>query len=206
MLTILEARVGVEPTNGGFADLSLRPLGYRAETMKYSETGVCLSVVARSPADLAGSHGHDLRFADEARGFLGRRGADIKSRAPLEARHFGELGNDLDMPVIMLVRFLANRRSVNHQVVSRPVENHIEARKVVLEHLGKPRIDQALMILERRSVLLRQNPHLKRKARRVRGKRHKQFRFANHAHARLLLLPDHVAENAALLIDVIVAR
>jgi hypothetical protein len=27
---VVEARVGFEPTNGGFADLSLRPLGYRA--------------------------------------------------------------------------------------------------------------------------------------------------------------------------------
>jgi hypothetical protein len=27
---MLEARVGFEPTDGGFADLSLRPLGYRA--------------------------------------------------------------------------------------------------------------------------------------------------------------------------------
>ena len=26
----LEAREGFEPSNGGFADLSLRPLGYRA--------------------------------------------------------------------------------------------------------------------------------------------------------------------------------
>lgn len=29
----LEARVGFEPTNGGFADLSLGPLGYRAEIL-----------------------------------------------------------------------------------------------------------------------------------------------------------------------------
>jgi hypothetical protein len=28
---LLEARVGFEPTNGGFADLSLGPLGYRAK-------------------------------------------------------------------------------------------------------------------------------------------------------------------------------
>ncbi len=43
----LEARVGFEPTNGGFADLSLRPLGYRAGNHDYSETGDNLSVGAR---------------------------------------------------------------------------------------------------------------------------------------------------------------
>src|SRR6266478_4468720 len=32
-LKSLEARVGFEPTNGGFADLSLGPLGYRAESL-----------------------------------------------------------------------------------------------------------------------------------------------------------------------------
>ena len=43
----LEARVGFEPTDGGFADLSLRPLGYRAEVKEYSETAACLSVLNR---------------------------------------------------------------------------------------------------------------------------------------------------------------
>jgi hypothetical protein len=44
----LEARVGFEPTNGGFADLSLGPLGYRAELLsiaKLAQTpGVAASV------------------------------------------------------------------------------------------------------------------------------------------------------------------
>jgi hypothetical protein len=43
----LEARVGFEPTNGGFADLSLRPLGYRAGVKEYNETAIELSVPAQ---------------------------------------------------------------------------------------------------------------------------------------------------------------
>jgi hypothetical protein len=137
--------VGFEPTDGGFADLSLRPLGYRAGVKKYSETGIHLSVAApiekilklregqsffRDPSaaanagdnlsldgenyiagpcvGLARRHGHDLRFADETGGFLGRRGTDVESGTPLEARDFGELGNDLDMPVVMFAGFLAD--------------------------------------------------------------------------------------------------
>jgi hypothetical protein len=43
---MLEARVGFEPTNGGFADLSLRPLGYRAKETDYSEIAPLLSGAA----------------------------------------------------------------------------------------------------------------------------------------------------------------
>src|SRR5689334_10503694 len=35
----LEARVGFEPTNGGFADLSLGPLGYRATAVIITKLG-----------------------------------------------------------------------------------------------------------------------------------------------------------------------
>ncbi len=42
----MEARVGFEPTDGGFADLSLRPLGYRAGCNEYNETRIELSVVS----------------------------------------------------------------------------------------------------------------------------------------------------------------
>ena len=38
MAEILEARVGFEPTNGGFADLSLGPLGYRAEPLSIANS------------------------------------------------------------------------------------------------------------------------------------------------------------------------
>ena len=37
--------MGFEPTDGGFADLSLRPLGYRAGTKKYIQIPFYLSVL-----------------------------------------------------------------------------------------------------------------------------------------------------------------
>ena len=44
--TSLEARVGFEPTNGGFADLSLGPLGYRAELLSIAKLAQALGVTA----------------------------------------------------------------------------------------------------------------------------------------------------------------
>ena len=44
----LEARVGYEPTNGGFADLSLGPLGYRAELLSIAKLAQPLGVTGGS--------------------------------------------------------------------------------------------------------------------------------------------------------------
>jgi hypothetical protein len=53
--------------------------------------------------------GYQAGVAQEARGFLRGRGTNIEPRAPLESGHLGELGHDLDMPVVMFVSLFADR-------------------------------------------------------------------------------------------------
>ncbi len=43
----LEARVGFEPTNGGFADLSLGPLGYRAKLFSIAKTSTSVRALQK---------------------------------------------------------------------------------------------------------------------------------------------------------------
>ncbi len=44
--------MGFEPTNGGFADLSLGPLGYRAEARQYIEKRWSMSVARAEYEDI----------------------------------------------------------------------------------------------------------------------------------------------------------
>src|SRR5450759_606180 len=62
---------------------------------------------------LARRRGHQPRISKEARGFFRRRGTNVEPRAPLESGHFGELRNDLDVPVVVFVGLFADRRGMN---------------------------------------------------------------------------------------------
>src|SRR5882672_8788467 len=96
----LEARVGFEPTNGGFADLSLGPLGYRAESLSIANPPGLSGRRNRrqhlpSLLFLSGRRRSNFRLAQEACRFFRRRGIDVKAGAPLKPRHFGQLRDDL---------------------------------------------------------------------------------------------------------------
>src|SRR4029077_1287190 len=121
----LEARVGFEPTNGGFADLSLGPLGYRAEPLSIANlldlSGNLRATLLRRRLLFLRDRGN-LCFAQEPRRFFRRCWIDVKARAPFKTGHFGQLRNDLDMPVIVIVDFFTDRRGVNHEIEGGPVQ------------------------------------------------------------------------------------
>src|SRR5438067_3771789 len=183
----LEAPGGFEPPNNGFAVRCLttwlrrrepgkkncwsgkrdsnpppRPWQGRALPLSYS----------RKPAPdcttpskaLARSSGRV--FAQGGGGVLGRHGVDEEAAAPLVARHVGELGNDLEVPVEVLERAVAQRRRVQHEIEGRAVEHAIHAPQELAEQLGQsPQLLHA-GLLERGAMASRQDPRLEGKARR----------------------------------------
>src|SRR5579864_2647862 len=63
-------------------------------------------------------HLHEyLCFAQESCGFLGRRRINVKTGAPFKTGHFRQLGNNFDVPVIVIVNLFTDGRGVNHEIV-----------------------------------------------------------------------------------------
>src|SRR5713101_4034880 len=150
------------------------------------------------------SRGDRVCFAQKARGFFRRRWIDVEARAPLEAGDLRELGNNLNVPVIVVVGLFTDRRGMDHQIISGTVQNRVETQQRILHHPRQRRIDGALIVLEGRAVDLRQNPHLKRKPRRIRGEGDEMLVVADYPYAGVLLLADDVAEDAAFFLVVVV--
>src|ERR1019366_5377546 len=62
------------------------------------------------------------RFPQKPRGFLRRRRIDVKPRPPFESRHLGQLGHDLQVPVVVRQRRFLHGRAVHNEIVRRPLQ------------------------------------------------------------------------------------
>src|SRR5579863_7110684 len=76
----------------------------------------------------------NLRFTQKSCRLFRRSRVDVEPRTPLESRDFGQLGNDLDVPVIVVVDLFADRRRVNHKIVRGAVEHDVQAHQRVFQH------------------------------------------------------------------------
>src|ERR1700676_4864940 len=130
------------------------PLGYRASILNYienlhhvsGESAHIYAIVARKvslPAprcirlNSLFDGFFDLGFPQESRSLFRRRRVDVKACAPLKARHLGQFGNDFDVPMVMIVDLFPDRRSVDHEVVSRAVQHRVHAHQGVFQHVGQ---------------------------------------------------------------------
>src|SRR6266576_2014789 len=88
----------------GFADLSLGPLGYRAESLSIAN----LAELPGHPQQrrirqvlLFLGHRENFCLAQKSRRFFRGCWIDIKARAPFKARDLCQLRNNFDVPVVV---------------------------------------------------------------------------------------------------------
>src|ERR1700722_8159168 len=60
------------------------------------------------------------------------RGIDPETSSPFESRRLGQLGHELDVPVVVIVSRILRRRSVDHQVIRRIIQYPVGSAHQVL--------------------------------------------------------------------------
>src|SRR6202521_605965 len=161
-------------------------------------------VKARLAGDYhVGSPHFPARLAQKLRGLFGRCGVDIETGSPFKSRRLGQFGHEFNVPVVILVGWILRRRRVHDQVVRWIVEyavrfhqKELERFREILEHVRR-------RVLKRRLVALGENPGFKGKPRSIRSESQKIFVLSHHSDTAVSFLPDGVAKNAALFVDVI---
>src|SRR5579885_406870 len=172
--------------SGMSAPLRLRQLGFYSRGHGACATGI------------GGASGQPC-IPQELSRFFRRRRIDVKAAAPFEPRHFRQLGNDLQVPMVVRQKRLLHRSAVNDEIVGRPLEHFVDLAQRRPDNPGQVGCQGGVAVFKVRFVPLRQDPGFKREPRRIRLDYGEPVCFGYQARARRGLLPDDVAVDAPLL-------
>src|SRR2546421_8497218 len=101
------------------------PLSYSRVSSSRAFTDSTTPPTARRSASLA---------AERGGGLLRRHRVDEEPASPLEARHVGELRDDLEVPVEVFEPRVVQRRRVEHEIEGRLVERGVEPAHEIAQH------------------------------------------------------------------------
>src|ERR1700747_744718 len=108
--------------------------------------------------------------------------------------------------MVVVVGRVLHRGTVNDEIVGRIIEPAVRVKQQSLQRLGQILEHVRGRVLKGGLVLLGQNPGFKRKAWSIRRQRNKVVVFRDHAAGSLRFLPNQVAKDATLFVDVILLR
>ncbi|MGH9429084.1 MAG: hypothetical protein ACRD2L_22610 [Terriglobia bacterium] len=94
------------------------------------------------------------RFSQQPHGLLRRNGVAIEASASFKACNLGELGHDLDVPVVEVIQGFGDRRGVNDEIVGRMIQHPVNPQKRRLQDARQVLILPLLRFLKTRIVRL----------------------------------------------------
>jgi len=132
--------------------------------------------------------------------FFWRGRIDIKSCAPLEPGHFGELRHDLKMPVVVIVIPFWKGRGMDDVIVGRVVEHLMQTVKGLRKDLSGLCIERGFRMLETGVVGFGEDPCLKGKPGSERSDGEKILILGDDAVSLMKLLSNNVAKDTPVFV------
>src|SRR5579872_960773 len=122
----------------------------------------------------------------------------MEAGGPFESGDFGELGHDLDMPVVLRHLSLLKRRGVDDEIVGGVLKGLVEFAQCAAKDPGQVLERGGVAVFEMGIVALGQDPGLEGKSRGIGAEYDEIVGLSDQAGAAAQLLADDVAKDAAL--------